>query len=443
PEDVKEIALALGRLMRTTGRVARGLGTIRQDVNVSVAGGGGVVEVKGVQKLDLISKIIEYEAIRQTGLLRIREELLSKGLSPSGISDSPADITESLRGSSSNLLQKTFTEGGRIMALLLKGFKGMLGFEPSPGIRLGRELGDMVRFYGIGGIFHSDELPAYGIVDVDLVRVRESLGAQEKDGFIIIAGPEANLEYAARALIARLKEAFNGVPSETRGPTVDGKTKFARPRPGAARMYPETDISPYPVSRKLLEELSKQIPVPWEEQLQKLMTKHRLNSTMALQIYDSGYMELFEALASSTRVQPSFIAATLTETLVNLERQGLDASALPDDVLTDLFKRVDGGVISKEAVPQILELVLKGDARDLQEAMDKLGLVAISDENLVKVIARVIEENRAVIDSRGEAAFSILMGRVMASVRGKADGQKVSSLLKAKLAEIIRSKSHQ
>ena len=34
PKDVQDVALALGRLMRSTKKVARGLGTIRQDVNV-------------------------------------------------------------------------------------------------------------------------------------------------------------------------------------------------------------------------------------------------------------------------------------------------------------------------------------------------------------------------------------------------------------------------
>ncbi|MBI2184421.1 MAG: Glu-tRNA(Gln) amidotransferase subunit GatE [Thaumarchaeota archaeon] len=440
PESVQEIALTLGRLMRATGRVARGLGTIRQDVNVSVAGGGGVVEVKGVQRLDLISKIIEYEAVRQTGLLKIKDSLLSRGLDSSCVADNPVDVTEVFRETSSNLLQKTLKEDGRVVALFLKGFKGMLGYEPIPGIRLGRELAEVVRFYGIGGIFHSDELPAYGIIENDLVRVKEKLGVREEDGFIIIAGPEASVEYASRALIDRLTEAFKGVPSETRGPTPDGKTKFSRPRPGAARMYPETDIPPCPVPKGLLQELSKQIPPQWEEQLQGLMDKHRLNSKMALQIYDSGYMDLFEKITASTRVQPSVIAATLTETLVSLERQGLDSSTLTDDGLLDLFKHVDSGAVSKEAVPQILELLLKGESRSVQEAANKLGLSAMSDDAVVQIISRVIEENKGMIASKGEGAFSLLMGRVMVSVRGKADGQRVSSLLKAKIAEAIRSR---
>ena len=63
PSEVKEIALTLGRLLRATRMVKRGIGSIRQDVNISVMN-SGVVEVKGVQQLDQLEKIIGYEAKR-------------------------------------------------------------------------------------------------------------------------------------------------------------------------------------------------------------------------------------------------------------------------------------------------------------------------------------------------------------------------------------------
>mgnify|MGYP000565585722 CR=1 FL=1 len=37
PAEMKKVALTLGRLLRTTKKVTRGLGSIRQDVNVSVS----------------------------------------------------------------------------------------------------------------------------------------------------------------------------------------------------------------------------------------------------------------------------------------------------------------------------------------------------------------------------------------------------------------------
>ncbi len=75
PSEIMKIALTLGRLLRASKRVARGIGSIRQDVNISINNGNGIVEVKGVQRLDQLIKVIEYESIRQHGLMLIAEKL--------------------------------------------------------------------------------------------------------------------------------------------------------------------------------------------------------------------------------------------------------------------------------------------------------------------------------------------------------------------------------
>ena len=77
--EIKKIALSLGRILRSTKKVKRGLGSIRQDVNVSIKDGNGVViEVKGVQQLDQLEKVVEYEAKRQHGLLQISKKYKRK-----------------------------------------------------------------------------------------------------------------------------------------------------------------------------------------------------------------------------------------------------------------------------------------------------------------------------------------------------------------------------
>ena len=74
PQQAQEVAFAVGRILRATKMVKRGLGTIRQDLNISIRD-GALVEIKGVQELELVSLVIENEAQRQLNLLRIREEL--------------------------------------------------------------------------------------------------------------------------------------------------------------------------------------------------------------------------------------------------------------------------------------------------------------------------------------------------------------------------------
>lgn len=77
PEDVQGTAEYIGMVLRSTGKVKRGLGTIRQDINVSIRDGARV-EIKGVQELDLIAEVVRREAQRQTNLLAIRDELLAR-----------------------------------------------------------------------------------------------------------------------------------------------------------------------------------------------------------------------------------------------------------------------------------------------------------------------------------------------------------------------------
>jgi len=80
PEQAERVALKIGQLLRMTGKVKRGIGTIRQDLNISIKG-GTKIEIKGVQKLELIPDIVRYEAMRQFNLLKIKEELNKRGVS--------------------------------------------------------------------------------------------------------------------------------------------------------------------------------------------------------------------------------------------------------------------------------------------------------------------------------------------------------------------------
>jgi len=80
PEHAKETASLLGMILRSTGKVKRGIGTIRQDVNISIKGGART-EIKGFQELKSIPKVIEYEIERQSSLInhnKIIEESVRK-----------------------------------------------------------------------------------------------------------------------------------------------------------------------------------------------------------------------------------------------------------------------------------------------------------------------------------------------------------------------------
>jgi Glu-tRNA(Gln) amidotransferase subunit E-like FAD-binding protein len=76
PEHAKECAEIIGMILRSTGKVKRGIGTIRQDVNVSIKGGVRV-EVKGFQDLKSIPKVVDYEIKRQIDCIN-KKKVLNK-----------------------------------------------------------------------------------------------------------------------------------------------------------------------------------------------------------------------------------------------------------------------------------------------------------------------------------------------------------------------------
>jgi glutamyl-tRNA(Gln) amidotransferase subunit E len=418
--------------------VTRGLGSIRQDVNISLDD-GPVVEVKGVQQLSQLALVIEYESKRQDGLNQIARELKKRTIDDSKFIDGITDVTDLLKRSSSKVVKTILTDDSRFMAFVLRGFKGILSFEPYPGIRLGKELGELVRSYGIGGIFHSDELPNYGISSEDVKSISSILKMDKNDAFILIGGSAMLLNTVLIELFDRIKKSFSGVAPETRSVRLDGITVFSRPRPGSSRMYPETDIPYISIDNIKLKELSKNIPKPWNVVIEQISKKYGINKTLAENIFDSRYFSLFEKIVSQTSLSPSFIVSKLTEDLVSLERQGYDSSILTDELLFTLFMHLNNSRISKESIPIILEKILKREVNEVDEVIKSLGTESITEEFVDETISKIITENKMIISQKGFDAIGLLMGRCMAILRGKIDGEKVNKLLLTKLTEHIQA----
>lgn len=426
PKELKKIALALGRILRSTKRVRRGLGSIRQDVNVSVRGGGAVVEVKGVQQLDQLEKVVEYEARRQYGLLQISGELRDRSLQrPERI-----DATDATRSWDSKIIRGAVEKGHEIVLMVFEDLAGVFGREPVPGVRLGKDVAELVRFFGLGGIFHSDELPAYGIRQGDLDGLRKRYGIGGSDAFLLMAAPPAMSDVVAEQVFLRIAGIRdNGVPKDTRLATQAGETKFLRPRPGAARMYPETDIPPVAVSKEELEEAGKNVPKSWDESVAELQARFKINAQLAEQVFDSRYAELFEEIAGNVSVSPAFVASVLCSSITSLERSGLDPGLLRDAEIAKAFKFLEDGRIAKESVGMIFESIMAGKSSTVEEAVGEASIKTVGGADLEGIIGEVIGRNTGIIDRLGERASGPLMGMVMKELRGKAPGQTVNRLL--------------
>ena len=437
PIFVTNVAQTVGRLLRSTKKVTRGLGSIRQDVNISTAD-GPVVEVKGVQQLSQLPLVIEYERKRQDALNQIANELKKHKIDESSFIDHVTDVTQLLSKSSSKVVKKILTGDSRFTAFVLRGFKGLLSFEPYPAIRLGKELGDLVKVYGIGGIFHSDELPNYGITPEDVESISAVLRMEKNDAFVLIGGPTKLVNTVLFELFTRIKKAFSGVVPETRSARLDGVTVFSRPKPGSSRMYPETDIPYISIDKRKLKQLSQDIPQPWNEIIDQICKKYNINKTLAENIFDSKYFPLFEKIVSHTSISSSFVISKLTEDLVSMEREGYDSSILSEDVLFCLFTELDNSRITKESIPLVIEKLLKNESMDVDEIISSFGIERISEEYVDETISKIIHENATVISQKGLDSVGLLMGRCMEVLRGKIDGEKVNKKLIAKLTEYLQ-----
>ena len=437
PTFVTILAQTVGRLLRSTKKVTRGIGSIRQDVNISVDN-GPVVEIKGVQQLSQLALIIDYESKRQDGLNQIAKKLTERNINQSEFIGTVTDVTDLLRNSSSKVLKRIITDDSKIIAFVLHGFNGILSFEPYPGIRLGKELGDLVKSYGIGGIFHSDELPNYGISIDDVQSISSVLRMNKNDAFILVGGSITLLNTVLFELFNRITKSFSGVVPETRYVRIDGITAFSRPRPGSSRMYPETDIPYISIDDNTMKGLSKLIPQPWDVVIEQISKKYDINKTLAENIFDSQYFILFEKIISQTSISPSFIISKLTEDLVSLERDGYDTSILTEDVLFYLFMQLNYSRISKESVPIIIEKLLKKEVDDVEEVIRSFGTDSLTEEFVDDTISRIISENKKVISEKGLDAVGLLMGRCMEILRGKIDGEKVNKKLMTKLINYIQ-----
>ncbi|MFB5614330.1 MAG: Glu-tRNA(Gln) amidotransferase subunit GatE, partial [Candidatus Nitrosomaritimum yanchengensis] len=436
PSQIKKIALSLGKLLRSTKKVTRGIGSIRQDVNVSVKDGGAVVEVKGVQQLDQLEKIVEFEAKRQYGLIKIAEKL-KKSKFEEITKDSVREITDDWKSCKSKIIQKALKDNSIIKALKIPDFAGMFGYSPYEGIRLGKEIGQLVKFYGIGGVFHSDELPNYGIEEKDIEIVKNLLKINENDAFLIIAAPAVKIDLAIESIINRINFANKGVPAETRLATPNGDTVFLRPRPGASRMYPETDVPPIIVTKKELEVAESNIPKSWDESLKELQEKYNLNFQLAEQVFDSKYIDLFEKISSKTQINPTFVASILCSSITNLERNGLNSKLLTNEEIEKTFEYLQNGKITKESIEIIFENIMEGKSNSLDEAIKNTSIETLDEAKLEEIIEKITNENKGIIENQKERAIGPLMGIAMKNLRGKASGEMINKLLLKNIRKIL------
>ena len=432
PEQAKVVAKYIGDALRATRKVKRGLGTIRQDLNVSIRGGARI-EIKGVQELDMIPVIIEREVQRQLSLLEIRDELRRRGVRPEDIVEEFYDVTDVFQGTGSKIIARATKRGGKVLAVKLPKFRGLIGQEIQPGRRLGTEMADRAKKY-VKGIFHTDELPNYGITEEEVKAVSERLGLGEEDAFVLVAAEEEIAKKALREVLQRAKEAIEGVPEETRRALPDGNTQYMRPLPGKARMYPETDIPPIMITDEMKSEILENLPELPQERVERYVREYGIDKSLAETLVNDERDELFEELVEKG-VKPSLAASILVVVLKGLKKEA-PIENITEEHIREAFQLYLDGKIAKEAFEEIFKELAKNPEKTAREVAEERGLTLLSEEEVERIIDEVIQANIEVIKAKGMGAMGMIMGRAMAKLRGRADGKLVSSLVRRKIQEV-------
>jgi len=405
PEHAKEVAQNIGMLLRSL-KVVRGIGSIRQDVNISIKNGSRI-EIKGFQELEKIPNLVENEVKRQVALLEIKKELQKRGLKK--IDSNYKDVTKLFSKTQSTFIRKALNKKEKILALVLPKFNNLLRKEVGDRT-FGKELSGYAGAYGYG-IIHSDEhLDKYKLSS-EFSKLKKEFNAKEHDLILIVVGEDP--EIAVNSVLERAKYCLIGVPEETR--IADGEgSKYTRPLPGSRRMYPETDVPPVRMDKKML---SVKLPKTLLEREKELSKK--LSIDMAKQMVSSEYFSLFDEFTKDTKVDPIIIANMFLSSYKDLKRDGYDLGKIDNAELLNVLKLIENKTIDKKALYDSLLLLIQN--KTVKDVEKRFSLM--DESELKKILAFVIKEN----PDKNDGA---LMGISMSQLKGRASGEQVAKMLK-------------
>ena len=396
-------------------------------MNISIKEGARV-EIKGVQELEMIDEYVRREVQRQVSLIEIREEMRKRKISEEDFQENGIfELSGIFSGS-----ECKFLKGKSVFGTRLHKMHGLLGKELQPGRRFGTELAGYVKAKaGLKGILHSDELPAYGISEREIEHVGHKCGCIMDDAFVIVQADREKAKKAIGTVLERCAEALRGVPEETRNALEDANTEYSRPLPGAARMYPETDLLPVKVEAGTLSSLAKQLRLP-VGQREKLYREKGVSSNLVEALKRRNYTCFFEELLKKG-VNATTAAALLLEGLTQLRREGIENISnemIETGLLLEKGKEMPKGML--------LEFLRQWKKKPFAEPEEILGEMNIgkADESEVRGIIRgIVEKNRALAAEKGERALGALMGDAMRELKGGASGEEISRILREELSK--------
>ena len=439
PQEVRDAIVLCGLVARSTGRVRTGIGASRQDVNVSVRGGNRC-EIKGVPRAGLAVKLVHNEALRQSNLLKIREELHRRGLaSPDSVRMNACDVSDIFAGVDLGFVQRALRAGGKVYAVKILGSGGLAQYPTQPDATFLDELRGRVRVIACMDeapiVLSGAAMPEFPDRHGILARLRKRVCPGDFDDFFIVFGPEEDCRTAADEIRLRFVDATLGVPKETRQGLVGGFTTFERILPGPDRMYPDTDSPPTAITKQRMAEARSRLrPPPWDR-IARYMS-WRVPEETAHYLIRRGGAEIVDAVVEKTGVDGLLAGIVIGQQVKALKRRGIPVERLAVAEWIQVFDLLTDGRIPREAVPAVAARMAQ-DRLDAQSACAALGIGLRPREAWVKAAEQLTADGYCCRkgDTKEKRA-RYLVGRAVKMLKGHAPAAEVAALVKTKLDEV-------
>ncbi|MBU1984373.1 hypothetical protein KJ815_08185, partial [bacterium] len=423
PLETAEAGRLIGHNLRLTKKMRRGIGSVRQDVNVSIRGGTRT-EIKGVPRIPQIPRLVSIEAYRQMRLLEIRDEILKRGLTRETLSHSVHELDSETIVFRTPTLAAAHRNGLRVAAVVFRGLVGILGQSVQPGRTFAHEISGRVRVIACidtaPNLFHTDATEGeFALTAGERIAVKNTTGAGAGDVVVILWGPFADVATAIEETITRVAEATVGVPAETRMALRNGGTDFERILGGEMRMYPDTDSPPTIITSEHTDRIRASLPEPVWTRRDRL-EREGISRVLAEQLAASDYFSLYWMIQEQGTLPPNRVARVLVQETRRGRRKGCPVERISRPAWLRLFGHLRRGELLWEAVPALICGKAKRPGAEWLALASKQRMLPVSERRAEKILESVLqsETTSACPDAKVRRLMGIVQqppGRIPAS----------------------------
>ncbi|MDL2242225.1 Glu-tRNA(Gln) amidotransferase subunit GatE, partial [Bacteroidales bacterium OttesenSCG-928-K03] len=385
PDEVKEACDYIRFLNRSTNKVRIGIGSGRQDVNVSCKGGNRV-EIKGVSKTKLLPELTHNECFRQWALIHIKD-ILTKRINVKSWKISTKKLNFFDYNFSYSPAIEANNRKDKFYAVNLPEFKGILSHFTQPGKCFINELSDRLKV--IACIEKPNMITSEDIENTEdrkiFTKIASMFNAGENDAQIIFWAPKEDIDTAISTISERCKLAFFEVPKETRKYNLDGTTEFKRVLPGANRMYPDTDSPPIPLASEHLKNIQANLPSDVSERTAQ-MIKWNIPKDTFTYLHVNNLFPLINKIANELAYEPKFIACFLGHQLKHIEGQ-FNARKLDYNKIYQIFEFIKKRKLDKEIAFKILPVLFEHPQMDFDSILESINFRKHNNNGIISNIS--------------------------------------------------------